>query len=350
MVTIGADAHLKTTTFSVMKDCKRIKRKKVNNDPVEILKFIRQYPGPKRYSMETSYNWPVFFELLKGEVEEFNLLHAKKLKAIIESQGKNDGKDADELAYLTEIGYLPKAYIADIRTRGNRNLLRTYMRISSSIASMKNRVHAIINANVFYYQRPQNFKDLFCKRGKEYIKEVPLPETYRYVVEEMMGQIEAQTETKKNMLKKIEETYIENEDLSRLRTVPGMGGKLLPYIVLSEIDNVRRFRNTRALIAYAGLIPKERSSGEKIRRGRLRTECNWFLKWAIIESVPAAVLRDKRLKEVYREAKEKSNSSSARIKTARKLLRSIYYILRDKTIYKSEKAVGNSLGPIAGIC
>jgi len=46
--------------------------------------------------------------------------------------------------------------------------------------------------------------------------------------------------------------------------------KLLKYIVASEIDNLARFRNARALVAYAGLIPRERSSGEKIRKGALR--------------------------------------------------------------------------------
>lgn len=348
MVTIGADVHLKTTTFCVMKDNVRIKRKKVNNAPEEILSFIRQFEGPKRYSMETSYNWPVFFELLKDEVEEFNLLHAKRLKSIIESQGKTDAKDADELAYLTEIGYLPKAHIADIDTRQNRNLLRLYLRVSSAIASMKNRIHAIINSNVFYYERPGNFKDLFCKRGREYLEAVKLPGTYKFMVEELLKQIDELSGVKRRLLDKIEELQIENEDLKRLRTVPGMGGKLLPYIVLAEIDNILRFRNSRAVVAYSGLIPSERSSGEKIRRGRLRTECNWFLKWALIEAVPGAILKDKNLRKIYKETKATNNTSSARIKVARNLMRSIYHILKYKMTYMSGVAVDNSHAPIAG--
>jgi len=348
MITIGADVHLKTTTFSVMEKYQRIKKKKVNNSSGEILEFVRQFEGPKRYSMETSYNWPVFYELLKDEVGEFNLLHAKKLKSIIESQGKTDGKDADELAYLTEIGYLPRAHIAKIETRANRNLLRLYLRVSSSIAAMKNRIHAIINANVFYYERPGTFKDIFCERGKRYLREVELPKTYRYMVDELMQQIEFMQGVKGRLLKKIEELHVENEDLTILRTAPGMGGKVLSYVVMSEVDNVLRFRNARAAIAYAGLVPKERSSGEKIRRGRLRTECNWFLKWALIEAVTGAIFKDRNLRKIYKEAKVRTNTSSAKVKIARILMRTIYHMLKEKVKYDTNKVMGNSVAPIAG--
>ena len=94
MVTIGADVHLKTTTFSVRNaEGERIVRQKVMNERDILLNFVRQFPDEKQFSMEAGYTWPLFYDLFKGEVDEFHLLHPKKLKAIIDSQSKNDAND-----------------------------------------------------------------------------------------------------------------------------------------------------------------------------------------------------------------------------------------------------------------
>lgn len=333
MITISNDAHLKTSTITVLDNGQKLMRKKLYNDPNEILAFIRQFPSKKQYSMEATYNWPVFHNLLKDEVDEFHLLNPKKLKNITESQTKCDKRDADDLAYLTYTGYIPKAHTANVQTRQFRHLLRAHVRLSANIASIKNRIHAIINTNVFYSQRPKNFKDLFCKRGLDYLKNIPLPEHERFLVNRFLRQIKYTEKIKASLAKKIKSINFRSQDLRYLKTVPGMGGEVLNYIVLAEIDNIARFRNARALIAYAGLIPKDKSSGGKSYKGRLRTDTNKFLRWAMIESVPGALLRDPRLRPYYREVKQRNNSSAARVAVARKLLTAIYYVLKEQRPY-----------------
>ncbi len=82
-------------------DGKKIMSAKLDNDPNELLRFVRQFESPKEFAIETNYNWPVYYDSLNSEVDEFHLLRAKKLKAIIQSQSKCDKKDADEIAHLT---------------------------------------------------------------------------------------------------------------------------------------------------------------------------------------------------------------------------------------------------------
>lgn len=333
MITIASDSHLKTSTFSVVEKGQKIMRQKLNNDPEEILKFIHQFPGEKQFALEATYNWPIFYELINPEVQHFHLLHPKKLKAIIESQDKCDGHDADQLAYLTDIGYIPKAYCAEAATRQYRSLLRTLIRLSGLMASLKNRIHAIINTNTFYSQRPKNFKDLFCKRGLTFLKDLPLPEHCRFLVNQLLSQINSLERLKSSLGQHIETIDFHSKDSLVLKTVPGMGGKVLAYVVLSEIDSIFRFRNPRALIAYAGLVPKEKSSAGKIRKGKLRTDSNHFLQWAMIEAVPGALRKDRALRAYYREVKQRVNASAARIAVARKLLTAIYYVLKEHRAY-----------------
>lgn len=337
MVTIGHDAHLKTSTMTVLDDGgKRLIRKKLNNDPAELLAFIRRFPGPKRIAIETCYNWPVFHELFKNEVDEFHLLHAKKLRSVIDSQAKTDGNDSEEIAHLIHSGRkLVHSYVADLDTRCFRRLLRTRVSFSLDITRIKNQVHALINAHTFFSQRPKNFKDIFCKRGLEYLKSLKLPEQERFILDRLLDKKDELEHRRDEFDQYIERIDFHPEDLKWLQTVPGMRGKLFKYIVLSEIDNIDRFRHPRALVAYAGLIPKEHSSGDKNRKGHLRTECNQFLRWAILQAVLPAIIMDKGLKKYYQNVKErKNNSSAARIATARTFLEAIYCVLKERRPYR----------------
>jgi transposase len=335
MVTIGTDVHLKTSTFSVVENGQRIAKKRLNNDPDDILKFVRQFPGPKRYAMEATYNWPVFHDLLKDEVDEFHLIHAKRMKAIVESQNKCDKRDADVIAQLTDINFIPKAYVASAQTRQYRDLLRTFIRLSRYIACLKNRVHAIINTHVFYSQRPRNFKDLFCKRGLRYLKDVPLPQQERFLIDRLVRQIQYMQKVKTSIHQRIESINFHSQDLRYLRTVPGLGGKVLVYVVLAEIDQIARFKNFRSLIAYAGLSPRDKSSSDKQRKGRLKTESNHFLQWAMIESSLGAILKDPCLREYYKKVKAGNNCSAAKVAVARKLLKIVFFVLKEQRPYYS---------------
>lgn len=336
MITIGSDVHLKTSTMTVLDhDGSKLVHKKIENNPDKLIGFIRQFKGPKQFAMESSYNWPAMYELMKNEVDEFHLIHSKKLKAIVDSQSKCDDHDASEIAHLTHIGYIPRAYIASADTRQFRHLLRTRVSISFLITKLKNKIHALINANTLYGQRPQNFKDLFCKRGLKYLLELQIPDQERFIINQLLNEIANLAQLKTEFDSYIKSIDFHSNDMSFLKTVPAMKGNLICYIVLSEIDTVSRFKNSHNIVAYAGLIPRDASSGAKNRKGHLRTDCNQFLKWAMIEAVPAAIRHDKALYEYYLSVKQRTNASSARLAVARKLLTAIYHVLKERRPYYS---------------
>lgn len=334
MITIGCDAHLKTSTMTVLNhDGKKVMSTKLDNEPYTILNFVRQFPGPRQFAIETNYNWPVYYDLLNEEVDEFHLLHAKKLKSIIESQSKCDKHDADEIAHLTHIGYIPRAHTANAESRQFRRLLRNRIKIAQRITSIKNQIHAILNANIFYSDKPTGFKSLFCQRGLRYLKEVRLPEHERFVIDQLLEQMNYLNKLKETFEGHIQQIPFACAQMPYLQSVPAMNGRVLKYTVLAEIDGIEHFKNSDALVAYAGLIPRDKSSGQKFRKGKLRTECNQFLRWAMLEAVVPAILKDRGLRAYYQEVKKQKNSSTARITVARRLLKAIYHVLKEQRPY-----------------
>ena len=68
-----------------------------------------------------------------------------------------------------------------------------------------------------------------------------------------------------------------------LQTMPGVG-KVLGATIWVEIGDIHRFPSPQHLARYAGLVPREQSSGGKTWRGPTPKDCNHYLKWAYVEA------------------------------------------------------------------
>ena len=160
-----------------------------------------------------------------------------------------------------------------------------------------------------------------------------MPEHERFVIDRLLEQMHYLNKFKETFEEHIQEISFFCEQMELLQSVPAMKGKVLNYTILSEIDGIEHFKNSDALVSYAGLIPRDKSSGQKLRKGRLKTECNEFLKWAMLEAVFPAIRKDRGLRDYYFEIKKNKNSSTARIAVARRLLRTIYHVLKEQRPY-----------------
>ena len=70
----------------------------------------------------------------------------------------------------------------------------------------------------------------------------------------------------------------------RLATVPGVGPVTAARFV-ATLDSFTRFGRAHAVEAYLGLVPSERSSGERQHRGRLTKSGNTRPRSLLVESV-----------------------------------------------------------------
>jgi transposase len=68
-----------------------------------------------------------------------------------------------------------------------------------------------------------------------------------------------------------------------LATIPGVG-LLTASALAATIDDVGRFRSAHRLEAYLGVVPGERSSGEKRRVGRITKAGNSRARWLLVEA------------------------------------------------------------------
>jgi len=103
-----------------------------------------------------------------------------------------------------------------------------------------------------------------------------------------------------SFLSKMAESLVEKlygEEYSLIQTVPGIG-RTLAYMILAEIDDVRRFPSARHFKSYCGLSPSLRESGGKARLGRCR-HGNPYLRYAFYQAAVVAIRVDDELKRFY---------------------------------------------------
>jgi transposase len=82
--------------------------------------------------------------------------------------------------------------------------------------------------------------------------------------------------------------------VQRLRTVPSVGSVTAAAFV-ATIDDAQRFRRAHEVEAYLGLVPRELSSGESQRRGRITKAGNTRMRgWLVQAAVSILRLRDSR--------------------------------------------------------
>jgi transposase len=79
-------------------------------------------------------------------------------------------------------------------------------------------------------------------------------------------------------------SFVKEEPIAlRLTTAPGVGPVTASAFV-ATIDDIARFRSAHELEAYLGLIPSERSSGEKRQLGHITKAGNGRMRWLLVEA------------------------------------------------------------------
>jgi transposase len=118
----------------------------------------------------------------------------------------------------------------------------------------------------------------------------------------------------------------------RLMTHPGVG----PVVGLAfalTLGPVERFPNSRKLVSYLGLNPREHSSGGQQRLGAISKQGNSLLRWLLVEAAQTAARYDPELRRAYQRLKFRRVSGVAKVAIARRLAVRLYWMLRARLDY-----------------
>ena len=125
-----------------------------------------------------------------------------------------------------------------------------------------------------------------------------------------------------------------------LRSIPGIG-PVYAAGILAEIGQIDRFDNEAKLAKYAGLSWKEKQSGNYASDNTpLKRTGNAYLRYYLVEAANRVRIQDpvfgKYYQRKYKEVK-RTPSKRALVLTARKLIRVIFFLLKNHQIYQEKR-------------
>ena len=133
-----------------------------------------------------------------------------------------------------------------------------------------------------------------------------------------------------------------NEDpiAARLTTAPGVGPVTASAFV-ATVDDITRFRTAHDLKAYLGLVPSERSSGEKRQLGHSTKASNGRMRWLLVEAA-WTILRSKSpqtlaLRTWTRTIAQRRGTRIAVVALARRVAGILYAMWRDDMPYDAHQ-------------
>lgn len=333
---IGLDLHKKYSHVTAMnKDGKIIaKQQKIENRETEILDYLSQFKNPK-VTLEATLNWYWLVDLLQDNDYDTTLAHPKRAKAIASAKIKNDKMSSKILADLLRADLIPACYLPDREQRTLRDFLRHRSVLVAIRSSLKNRIHAVLRN--FNFNCPH--EDLFGKSGIEWLKQVPLRESYKKIIDNFLSIINSIDPIINTITKDIKELAMENPQAQLLDEIPGISYYSALLIVL-EIGDIKRFPDHRHFCSYIGIVPSSHKSGEIDYTGRITKEGNSWLRWLVIEAAQRASLHASNpYNSTFVKLENKKGSAIAKVAVARKIATAIYYMLSKNEHFK----VSNSL-------
>ena len=332
------------------------------------------------FGMEaTGHYWYPIYSFLKARgytIYVINPIQSDSLRKMYIRQTKNDSIDSFLIAEVIRFGQFTTTSMADENILAMRQLCRYRDSVISSRTEIKLRISTIMEQIFPEYEK--QFSSLWVSTSMgilekyltpENIENAPIDELFEIIKDKSHNRLtkakaisikEAAADTfgikiaqdafsfqlkqlidRMNFLDKQIEAldcqileYYEKFDCY-LHTIPGIG-MIAAATILAEIGDINRFNSSSALVAFAGIDPTVRQSGEfSSTHNHMSKRGSPYLRHAIFLAATTCSFHNSPLNAYYKKKREQGKHHlTATGAVARKLTTVIYAVLRDGKPYE----------------
>ena len=341
---VGIDVHKKSWKVSIMVDDILHKRYSQNPDPDQLVHYLkRNFPGGHYYSAyEAGFcGFWIHKKLENLGINSIVVNPADVPTSDKERRQKEDKRDSLKIAKSLKNGEMNPIHIPSNKTIEDRLLVRTRTTLVKDLRRNKSRVKSFLNFYGINIPAELATKNgYWSNKFTKWLESIELKEeSGTFALQSILVQAKNTRKQVFELTKRIRDlsnTEPYHERARLLKTVPGIG-ILTAMVLLTELEDINRFKNLNMLCSYIGLIPSTRSSGENDKVGKMTPRGHSFLRSALVESAWVAIRTDPALLLRFKELCLRMEPNKAIIRITKKLLNRIVHVLRKKEEY--EKSV-----------
>lgn len=324
---VGLDVHKNYLQAAVIDDTGTLlKEGRIPNRIDEIGMFFADVDDAK-IVIESSSAWYHIYELLSKRYRVV-LSNPVKTKAIASAKVKTDRLDALTLANLLRGGYIAESYVPPRRIMDLRAMVRHRASLVRIRTSLKNKIHAYL---LMHGLRMEGTP--FSKAYVEWLRGM-----HDYRIDGHLNLIEALNREIDQASRMITVEAKDDEYASLLTTIPGVG-YYSALMIVSEVGEIERFPDSAHLCSYAGLTPSTHSSGGVTYHGSITKTGSKHLRWILTECTQSHVRTepDSSITKFHNRLVKKKGKAKATVAASVKLLKVIYWVMKEKRPYHSQE-------------
>jgi len=253
------------------------------------------------------------------------IINPYKFRIIKDSWNKTDKQDSRNMAKALwvhvvtgEFG-LPVVYKPVREVRELRRFFSVYTSLNKHLVMLKNSVQAILTENGVVPSKEEKKLLLSEKTGLSLLEKLNISEASRISVRVSLEILWKVQEQKEQLAKEI--WYAGKPFEKEVKLLISIRGitPLSALAFLSDVGDVRRFKTTRKMNAYLGLVPKLKESGDMSRAGHINRASRKTTRTLLTQSLVQAMFASPYLHSYYENVKGRRGAGRGRIALIRKL-------------------------------
>ncbi|RWG80914.1 IS110 family transposase [Mesorhizobium sp.] len=280
--------------------------------------------------VEATGNAAAVAEVLSPYVDRIVIANPKQVHMIAHAKVKTDMIDATVLAKLYASGFLPEVWVPDPETLALRRQVTRRTQLVRQRSRLKNLIQSILHAHLI---PPCPHGNLVGISGRKWLARQILPADERAAIERHLGLINQVNEALMVVEADIAVHALQDPTIRRLMTLPGLDVTVAASVA-AAIGDIRRFSDPQRLVAYLGLNPSVRQSGEgPAYHGRITKQGRGHARGMLVEAAWAAARSPGPLRAFYKRIASRRGKHIAAVATARKLAKIIWHMLSKNADY-----------------
>ena len=299
---------------------------------------LKQRNVAVRVGMESSGHSRWFERLLRQLEFELWIGDAAEIRTKRVRKQKTDRQDAQLLLRLMMEDRFPRIWVPDAANRDMRQLLWHRHRLVQMRTRVMNQLHVVaLNEGL------RRKKALWRPAGRSELESLVLAPWASRRRQDLLDVLDQLTPKIQELTRALEEDVEKRAVTRRLMTHPGVGPlTALAYELV--IGTPERFHCGKQIASYVGLVPEEKSSGDRRRLGHISKQGNVLLRFLLVEAAQVTVRSQAEWRSRFFHLAMRRGRKIAKVAMARKLAVHLYWMWRQGLDYGQTQKLGSHAG------
>jgi transposase len=319
---VGFDYHDDSIQVCIMgEEGETLVNRSVPNDVSSVIDLVSQYGSFAVCAVEACCGAADFAHRLRESTGwDVRLAHPGYARRLKQSPDKSDHDDAQLLADLVRVRYLPEVWLAPTETRELRRLVRYRQQLKRNRAEIKLQIRALLRE-----ERVSPPANAWTKAWRAWLGEAAeLSQASRWILGEQFARLAAVETHMKRIGEKLERHAAQDHSTQELQKHNGIG-PVTAVTLRAEIGRFSRFANGKQLARYCGVTPCNASTGKRQADAGLVRAGNRELRAVLIEAAHRLAQHDPKWRALRDQLRKRKPYNVALAAVANRWIRWLYH-------------------------